>query len=206
MASSKGEAKYTPDGPEAQRIARTIPYYPFKGIERFYDIGGMCADPEAFALAVKIFADRYRDMKIDSIGGFDARGFILGPPVALALNIPFFMLRKKGKMPNVIDGAAYSKEYKGDDSAGQDALCVQRSAATSGQRVVLVDDLVATGGTLMAGVDLVKSLGAEVVECACMIELKALNGVGRLHKRHPDVPVWSLISENILDVKGEETS
>lgn len=61
-------------------------------------------------------------------------------------------------MPNVIDGAAYSKEYKGDDSAGQDALCVQRSAATSGQRVVLVDDLVATGGTLMAGVDLVKSL------------------------------------------------
>eukprot|EP00752_Nemacystus_decipiens_P003792 g3489.t2 len=196
MASGTAEAKYAPDGPEAQRIARTIPYYPFKGIDRFYDIGGMCADPEAFALAVKIFADRGK--KIDSIGGFDARGFILGPPVALALNIPFFMLRKKGKMPNVIDGAAYSKEYKGDDSGGLDALCVQRSAATSGQRVVLVDDLVATGGTLLAGVDLVKSLGAEVVECACMIELKALNGVGKLHERHPDVPVWSLISEDIL--------
>ncbi|CAB1107596.1 unnamed protein product [Ectocarpus sp. CCAP 1310/34] len=200
------EETYMPDGPEAQRIARTIPFYPFKGIDRFYDIGGMCADPEAFALAVKIFADRYRGMKIDSIGGFDARGFILGPPVALALNIPFFMLRKKGKMPNVIDGAAYSKEYKGDDGAGQDALCVQRSAATAGQRVVLVDDLVATGGTLMAGVDLVKGLGAEVVECACMIELKALNGVGKLHERHGDVPVWSLISENILTVKGEEIS
>lgn len=64
----------------------------------------------------------------------------------------------QGKMPNVIDGAAYSKEYKGDDGEGQDALCVQRSAATSGKRVVLVDDLVATGGTLTAGVDLVKAL------------------------------------------------
>lgn len=66
--------------------------------------------------------------------------------------------QNQGKMPNAIDGAAYSKEYKGDDGAGQDALCVQRSAAASGKRVVLVDDLVATGGTLMAGVDLVKGL------------------------------------------------
>ncbi|CAM9554464.1 unnamed protein product [Choristocarpus tenellus] len=162
----------------------------------------MCGNPEAFALAIKIFVDRYRGMNIDSIGGFDARGFILGPPLALALEKPFFMLRKKGKMPNVVEGAEYSKEYKGDNSDGKDALCVQRSAAQPGERVVLVDDLVATGGTLIAGVDLLKGLGAEVLECACMIELKALDGVGNLHSKHPDVPVWSLISEDILTVEG----
>ncbi|CAM9331042.1 unnamed protein product [Discosporangium mesarthrocarpum] len=183
-------------------IASTIPYYPFKGIDRFYDIGGMCSQPEAFALAIKIFVDRYRGANIDAIGGFDARGFILGPPVALALKKPFFMLRKKGKMPNVVVGGEYSKEYKGDNDAGKDALCVQKTATGPGKRVVLVDDLVATGGTLIAGVDLVKRLGAEVVECACMIELKALDGVGKLHSKHPDVPVWSLISEDVLTVDG----
>ncbi|CAM9300905.1 unnamed protein product [Phaeothamnion confervicola] len=193
-----GSKAHEQDGPEARRIASVIPYCAFKGIDRFYDIGGMTADPEAFALAVDIFVQRYAAMDITCIGGFDARGFILGPPVALRLGKPFFMLRKPGKMPNAVTGNAYTKEYVGDGEDGQDALGLPRGAVKDGDRVLLIDDLVATGGTLVAGVELVKLLGGTVVECACMIELKALDGVGRLRAAHPDVRVWSLISEEIL--------
>ena len=131
-------------------------------------------------------------MNIDAIGGLDARGFVLGPPLALALNKPFFMLRKKGKMPNVLEGQPYSKEYKGDDAHGGDQLCIPKKAVTGGTRVLLIDDLIATGGTMLAAVDLVKAAGGSVVEFACMIELKALNGVGKVTAVHPEVKRWSL--------------
>jgi adenine phosphoribosyltransferase len=82
---------------------------------------------------------------------------VLGPSIALNLGKPFFMLRKKGKMPNVIVGDSYSKEYKGDDAAGADQLCMPKNAVCSGSRVLLIDDLIATGGTMLAAVDLVKA-------------------------------------------------
>jgi adenine phosphoribosyltransferase len=150
--------KYQPDGEEARKIAAVIPYYNFKGIERFYDVGGMMANPEVFALCISVFAERYAGMDVDCIGGLDARGFLLGPPLALALKKPFFMLRKKGKMPNVLEGQTYSKEYKGDDAAGGDQLCIPKTALSAGPRVLLIDDLIATGGTMLAAIELVKAL------------------------------------------------
>ena len=91
------------------RIAAAIPYYPFKGIDRFYDISGLLLEPSLFRRTTDILVERYRYQKIDKIGGFDARGFVLGPPLALALDIPFFMLRKQSKLPNSVLGGSYSK-------------------------------------------------------------------------------------------------
>jgi hypothetical protein len=98
---------YVQDGPEAREIARVIPYFPFKNIPRFYDIGGFLSKPEVFQRIVDIFAARYSGIGIDSVAGLDARGFVLGPPIALALGKPFIMIRKKGKMPNCIESPPY---------------------------------------------------------------------------------------------------
>ena len=84
-------------------------YYPFHGIDRFYDISGMLLDPEAFQLCIDVFVRRYAPLNLTSIAGVDARGFILGPPIALALKLPFIMVRKKGKLPNSITGGPYFK-------------------------------------------------------------------------------------------------
>eukprot|EP01039_Chlorochromonas_danica_P006656 gene6656-7356_t len=199
------EVEYTQDGPEARRIASVIPYYPFHGIPRFYDISGMLSDPEAFQLCIDIFVKRYSKLDIDCVAGLDARGFILGPPIALALKKPFVMLRKKGKLPNSVAGNAYFKEYKEGSVAG-DELCVSREAIKAGQRVLVIDDLVATGGTLIAACDLLASIGAEVVECACMVELKALGGYERLRQKHSTTKVWGLISEDILTLEGQSSA
>ncbi len=106
-------AEYKQDGDEARRIAAEIPYYKFHGIDRFYDISGIVHNPDIFRLCTKIFAERYSKLDIDFIAGIDARGFILGPPIALALNKPFVMIRKAGKLPNATTGSQYFKEYKG---------------------------------------------------------------------------------------------
>eukprot|EP00968_Pinguiococcus_pyrenoidosus_P025153 scaffold5546_cov247-Pinguiococcus_pyrenoidosus.AAC.3 len=177
--------------PIAQRIANVTPFFPFKGIERFYDIGGFMRDPEALRLVVEVLTNRYRDQELTSIGCIDARGFVLGPPVALALGLPCFMLRKKGKMPNAITGKAYSKEYAGDDS-----LSIPRGAVQPGDRVLLIDDLVATGGTLAASVELVHLMGGVVVECACAVELRFLNASKLFEEKgFGQVPIWALMSE-----------
>ena len=91
------DLKYKQDGEEAKAIAKYLPYFPFKGIPRFYDIGGFLAEPEVFQKIVDIFVERYEAIGIDSVAGLDARGFILGPPIALALKKPFIMMRKKLK-------------------------------------------------------------------------------------------------------------
>eukprot|EP00608_Synchroma_pusillum_P011162 CAMPEP_0198420694 /NCGR_PEP_ID=MMETSP1452-20131203/1085_1 /TAXON_ID=1181717 /ORGANISM="Synchroma pusillum, Strain CCMP3072" /LENGTH=207 /DNA_ID=CAMNT_0044140861 /DNA_START=55 /DNA_END=678 /DNA_ORIENTATION=- len=202
MGVQQSAPSYEPDGAVARTIASKIPYYPFKGIDRFYDIQGMLNDPPTFRLATQVFVDRYRALNVDCIAGLDARGFVLGTPIALELDKPFVMLRKKGKLPNATTGEEYRKEYKGDDAHGADALCVSRTAIKPGDRVLVIDDLVATGGTLLAAANLLASLGAVVVECACLVELKALAGFERLRAAHPGVEIWSLISEDVLTVAG----
>lgn len=133
------------DGPVARRIAEAIPYYPFHGVPRFYDISGMLQSPELFQLCIDVFARRYAALEIDCIAGVDARGFVLGPPIALALKKPFIMVRKAGKLPNATTGGEYYKEYKGISSSGGDSLCAPRAACRAGDRVMVIDDLMATG-------------------------------------------------------------
>jgi adenine phosphoribosyltransferase len=172
--------------------------------DRFYDIGGFLYEPEIFQKIVDIFVERYTALEVDVIVGLDARGFVLGPPIALAMKKPFVMMRKKGKMPNTIESSAYDTEY-----GSRSGLTVQRDKIRAGQRVLIIDDLVATGGTLSSAVSLVKMLGATVVECACVVELKlfidppadsGLPSRTKLFKQlgHDDVPIWGLISEDLL--------
>jgi adenine phosphoribosyltransferase len=147
MSDFAGE--YAQDGPEACKIASVIPYYPFHGVPRFYDISGMTHNPEIFQLCIDIFVKRYAGMAIDAVAGLDARGFVVGPPIALALKLPFIMIRKKGKLPNAVTGEEYRKEYSGDNAAGGDELCISRTAIQAGTRVLVIDDLVATGVSLL---------------------------------------------------------
>jgi adenine phosphoribosyltransferase len=136
----------------------------------------------------------------------DARGFILGPPIALALKKPFIMMRKKGKMPNSVSSSAggYQTEY-----GHRSGLTVQKDKIRPGDRVLIIDDLVATGGTLSSAISLVTMLGGVVVECACVVELKMFiepspeSGLPcrkELFQKagHAHVPVWGLISEAVL--------
>lgn len=134
----------------------------------------------------------------------DARGFILGPPIALALKKPFIMMRKEGKMPNTIKSTAYDTEY-----GKRSGLTVQRDRIKKGDRVLIIDDLVATGGTLSSAIQLVQASGGVVIECACVVELKMFinpseeSGLPSRTKLFSemgiqDVPVWGLVSEDIL--------
>eukprot|EP00573_Skeletonema_grethae_P003028 CAMPEP_0201688896 /NCGR_PEP_ID=MMETSP0578-20130828/2569_1 /ASSEMBLY_ACC=CAM_ASM_000663 /TAXON_ID=267565 /ORGANISM="Skeletonema grethea, Strain CCMP 1804" /LENGTH=214 /DNA_ID=CAMNT_0048173367 /DNA_START=164 /DNA_END=808 /DNA_ORIENTATION=+ len=200
---------YEQDGAEAKEIAKYLPYFPFKGIDRFYDIGGFLEKPEVFQQIVDIFAARYDSIGIDAVAGLDARGFILGPPIALALKKPFIMMRKKGKMPNSISSADYNVEY-----GKRSGLTVQRDKINKGDRVLIIDDLVATGGTLSSAISLVEMCGGTVVECACVVELKlfidppADSGIPSRTKLFKEmninhVPVWGLISEDVLTVEAK---
>ncbi|DBB16908.1 TPA: Adenine phosphoribosyltransferase 3 [Trebouxia sp. C0006] len=148
---------------------RGVPDFPKKGI-MFWDITTLCLDPAAFRCCIEAFAERYRDQRIDVIAGFEARGFIFGPPLALELNCAFVPLRKPGKLPGETIGASYDLEY------GSDRIEMHTGHIKKGQRVLLIDDLVATGGTLGAGIKLMQQVQAEIVEAACVIELPELKG------------------------------
>jgi len=201
--------EYNNDGEEAKEIAESMPYFPFKGIPRFYDISGFLSQPHIFQRIVDIFVARYEKMDVDVIAGLDARGFILGPPIALALKKPFLMIRKKGKMPNTIESPAYETEY-----GSRSGMCVQRDSIKPNQRVVVIDDLVATGGTLSSAILLVHMLKGIVVECACVVELKMFinpdEGSGLPSRTKlfsglgiENVNVWGLVSEDVLTTKAE---
>jgi adenine phosphoribosyltransferase len=133
------EETYAQDGLEAHIIAAVIPYYPFHGVPRFYDISGMTQNPEAFQLCIDVFVRRYKALGVDCIAGLDARGFILGPPIALALKKPFVMIRKVGKLPNSVTGSQYQKEYAGA-VAGGDELCISRTSIQPGARVLVIGE------------------------------------------------------------------
>jgi len=148
---------------------RTVPNWPIEGV-MFRDITTLLQEPDAFKAACDALYDRYKDMDIDKVVGIDARGFIFGAVLAYHLGVGFIPVRKKGKLPAETIGAAYSLEY------GENEVEMHRDGLAEGERVVVVDDLIATGGTIAAATELVEKLGATVVECAFAIELPDLGG------------------------------
>jgi len=164
-----------------QRI-REIPDFPKAGI-LFRDITPLLSDGQAFRQAIDFIGGRYLDRKIDIVVGVEARGFIMGSALAYKLGAGNALVRKQGKLPFKTNRSTYTLEY------GTDTLEIHQDAIRPGQRVVLADDLLATGGTISAAADLVRQLGGEIVEAAFLIELTALNGRERLK----GLPVFSLI-------------
>ena len=152
---------------------RHVPDFPKPGI-LFYDVTTLLRDPEGFRLAIDSMATPFKGQKIDVVVGIESRGFILGGAVADRLGSGFVPVRKLGKLPSQTIRASYALEY------GTDSLEMHKDGVESGQHVLIVDDLLATGGTARATVDLVKQLGGEVEGVAFLIELVALGGRSRL--------------------------
>lgn len=167
---------------------RVVPHFPKEGI-MFQDITTLLLDQKAFKYTVDIFVDRYRDKKISVVAGVEARGFIFGPPIALAIGAKFVPLRKPRKLPGEVISEAYTLEY------GTDCLEMHVGAVQPGESVLIVDDLVATGGTLSAAIRLLERVGAEVVECACVIGLPLVKGNWRLN----GVPLYVLVEPRLSD-------
>ncbi|MFS7951660.1 putative adenine phosphoribosyltransferase [Helianthus anomalus] len=162
---------------------RVIPDFPKPGI-MFQDITTMLLDPVAFKDTIDLFVERYREKNISVVAGVEARGFIFGPPIALALGAKFVPIRKPNKLPGEVISEEYSLEY------GTDIMEMHVGAVQKGERVLVIDDLIATGGTLVAAIKLLERVGADVVECACVIELADLKGRDRLG----DKPLFVLVS------------
>jgi len=154
---------------------RTIRDHPKPGIE-FRDITTLLLDPNGLRLAVDGLSDRHAGGDIDLVVGIEARGFIFGTAIAYRLGLGFVPLRKSGKLPGETVGRDFDLEY------GRDRIEMHVGAIQSGQRILLVDDLIATGGTAEAAVALVRGAGAEIVECAFVIALPDLGGVERLER------------------------
>ena len=161
---------------------RAIPDFPKPGI-LFYDISTLLAHPDAWQVAVERLASRVGPYRPDLLAGIESRGFLRAAPLALKLGCGFAMIRKPGKLPGATVGLDYALEY------GTDRVEIQQDAINPGQRVVIVDDLLATGGTMSAGIALLRSVGAEVPAAAVLIELTFLGGRARL-----DVPAEALIA------------
>jgi adenine phosphoribosyltransferase len=161
---------------------RGIPDFPKPGI-LFYDISTLLRDADAWQVAMGRMARVVRAYGPDLIAGVESRGFLIAAPLALKLGCGFIMIRKRGKLPGPTVGLNYALEY------GEDRVEVQADAVHPGQRVVVVDDLLATGGTMAAGIALLRQVGAVVPAAATLIELSFLNGRSKL-----DVPCESLVS------------
>jgi adenine phosphoribosyltransferase len=165
--------------PVKSRI-RTVPHYPKQGI-MFRDITTLLKDPIGLRVTIDELARRYADMKIDKIAGIEARGFILGAPLAYVLGKGFIPIRKKGKLPAETIGHDYELEY------GTDRIEIHTDAIAPGEKVLLVDDLIATGGTAEAACKLIEKMGGEVVECCFVIDLPDIGGRARLEKHGHNV-------------------
>jgi adenine phosphoribosyltransferase len=161
---------------------RGIPDFPKPGI-LFYDISTLLRDADAWQVAMGRLARLVRVWQPDLVAGVESRGFLMAAPLALKLGCGFIMLRKRGKLPGAVIGLDYALEY------GTDRIEIQADAVHTGQRVLIVDDLLATGGTMAAGIQLLRNVGAVVPAAAALIELTFLNGRKRL-----DVPFEALVS------------
>jgi adenine phosphoribosyltransferase len=156
-----------------RRAIRDVPDFPKPGIV-FKDITPLLADGPLFGKTIDLFAQRYRDQNVDTVLGIESRGFIVGAALAYKLGAGFSVVRKPGKLPYNTHRASYALEY------GTDTLEIHVDALTSESRVIIADDLIATGGTAAATAELVSKLGATVVECAFIIELAFLKGREKL--------------------------
>ena len=164
-------------------LIRNVPDFPKPGIQ-FKDVTTLLKNALAFRYVIDSWKSRYLDQNVQAIVGADARGFIFGAALAYAMGLPFIPVRKRGKLPAKTISGSFELEY------GTDSVEIHVDALTPGQRVVIIDDLLATGGTMAATVALVKSLGAEIVEVSFLIELTALKGRDKL----AGLPVYSLIT------------
>jgi adenine phosphoribosyltransferase len=154
-------------------LIRTIPDFPKPGIQ-FRDLTTLFLHPEGFRAAVEAMAKQWRGVQLDMVVGVESRGFILAAPLALELGVGFVPIRKPGKLPGETFGVEYTLEY------GEDRLEIHKDALGMGARVLMVDDLLATGGTMEAACRLVERIGCEVAGCAFVVELVDLNGRQRL--------------------------
>ncbi|HSZ12253.1 MAG TPA: adenine phosphoribosyltransferase [Rhizomicrobium sp.] len=159
---------------------RTIPDYPKKGI-MFRDITTLLGNPRAFRAAVDQLVQPYAGVRIDKVAGIEARGFILGGAVAHQLSVGFVPVRKKGKLPHTVIGEDYDLEY------GTDRVEIHADAVKPGETAIIVDDLIATGGTCFAAIKLLERGGAKVVGCAFVIDLPELGGADKIRALGKDV-------------------
>ena len=163
---------------------RTVPDWPAAGV-MFRDITPLLANPRVFRVLIDQFVHRYFDLRPDAIAGLDARGFIIGSVVAYELGVGFVPIRKKGKLPFTTVEETYELEY------GSATVEMHTDAVKPGDRVLLIDDLIATGGTMLAGKKLLERLGAVVIEGAAIVDLPELQGSARL--REAGLPLFTLV-------------
>jgi len=166
-----------------RQTIRTIPDWPEKGV-MFRDITPVLQDPRSFRVLVDLFVYRHMRQQLDLVAGIDARGFILGAVLAYELNLGFVPVRKKGKLPYRTLEQDYVLEY------GNATIEMHTDAVKPGQRVLLIDDLIATGGTMLAAAKLLQRLGANVVEAACIIDLPELGGSKAI--KETGLPVYAV--------------
>ncbi len=152
---------------------RTVPNWPIEGV-MFRDITTLIQDPQGLKDTCDAFYERYKDIQIDKIVGIDARGFIFGAVLAYHLNVGFVPVRKKGKLPYKTIEASYTLEY------GENIVEMHEDAIKKGEKVIIIDDLIATGGTIAAAAQLVEKLGGEILELAFVVELPDLKGRGKI--------------------------
>ena len=166
-----------------RQTIRSVPDWPKPGVT-FRDITPILQDPRSFRVLVDLFVYRYMRQRLDLIAGIDARGFILGSVLAYELNLGFVPVRKQGKLPYRTLAEDYVLEY------GNATVEMHADAVKPGQRVLLIDDLIATGGTMLAATKLLQRLGANVVEAACIIDLPELGGSAGV--KQTGLPVYSV--------------
>ena len=166
---------------------RDIPDFPVKGII-FKDITPVLQDIELFNEIIDALADKCKDFKINKIAGIESRGFIFGMPLSVKMNIPFIPIRKKGKLPSKTVAMKYALEY------GEAVIEIHEDAVKKGEKVLIIDDLLATGGTTNAAIKLVEQIGGNVVASAFVLELAFLNGRNKIENKSSEI--FSLLKIN----------
>ncbi|MCM1265273.1 MAG: adenine phosphoribosyltransferase [Candidatus Gastranaerophilales bacterium] len=174
---------------DVKKTIRQVPDFPKKGIQ-FLDITTGVKDPEAFSAMIDYLYEQYKDKNIDYVAGIESRGFVFGAPLAYKLNAGFVMIRKPNKLPADTISETYDLEY------GQDTIHMHADAIEAGSRVVVIDDLLATGGTACAACNLVKKAGGVVDSAAFIIELTPLKGAEKI-KNNSDVEVVSMLKYDL---------